>query len=207
MHNRFKSFLKKVYFFPGGIINRCLFLLHGASVGHSLEGVGCVYIRNRGTITIGNGVRIRSGFYSNPIGVGRRTVIRVFKNGSLHIGDGVKMSNVSICCQDCVNIGNYAMLGGGVKIYDTDFHSLNPSIRMQIKPIPEIPKTKSVTLGSFVFIGAGSYILKGVTIGDNSVVGAGSVVRDNIPSNEVWAGNPAVKIRDLREDELYGTGD
>ena len=42
-----------------------------------------------------------------------------------------------------------------------------------------------------------SIILKGVTIGENSVVGAGSVVTKDIPSGEVWAGNPAKFIRKI----------
>lgn len=45
------------------------------------------------------------------------------------------------------------------------------------------------------FIGGNSIILKGVKIGKNSVVGAGSVVTRDIPDGEIWAGNPARKIR------------
>ena len=51
-----------------------------------------------------------------------------------------------------------------------------------------------VTVGSRVFIGAGSTVLPGVTIGDDAIVGAGSVVTKSIPAGEVWAGNPARKI-------------
>lgn len=47
------------------------------------------------------------------------------------------------------------------------------------------------------FIGMGSLIIKPVIIGENAVVGAGSVVTHDIPDNEVWAGNPARKIRML----------
>ena len=58
-----------------------------------------------------------------------------------------------------------------------------------------------VTIGNNVFIGTNAIILKGVTIGDNAIVGAGSVVTRDIPSNEVWGGNPAKKIMTL--DEYY----
>lgn len=44
-------------------------------------------------------------------------------------------------------------------------------------------------------IGAGCTILPGITIGSNSIVGAGSVVTKDIPSNQIWAGNPAKFIR------------
>lgn len=36
---------------------------------------------------------------------------------------------------------------------------------------------------------------KGVTIREHASVGAGSVVAKNIPAGEIWAGNPAKKIR------------
>lgn len=46
-------------------------------------------------------------------------------------------------------------------------------------------------------IGAGSTILPGIEIGENAMVGAGSVVTKNIPSGEVWAGNPAKFLRKI----------
>lgn len=48
-----------------------------------------------------------------------------------------------------------------------------------------------------VFIETDTIILKGVTIGPNSVIGAGSVVTTNVPSNEIWAGNPAHKLKEV----------
>ena len=49
------------------------------------------------------------------------------------------------------------------------------------------------------FIGAGTIITKPCTIGKNSIVGAGSVVTKDIPSDEIWAGNPAKFIRKRRK--------
>ena len=56
-----------------------------------------------------------------------------------------------------------------------------------------------VTIGSNVFIGMNSIILKGVTIGNNVIIGAGSVVNKDIPDNCVAAGNPARVILSLEE--------
>lgn len=55
----------------------------------------------------------------------------------------------------------------------------------------------SVTIGSNVFIGMNSIILKGTEIGDNVIIGAGSVVHGVIKSNSVYAGNPAREICSL----------
>lgn len=56
-----------------------------------------------------------------------------------------------------------------------------------------------VTIGNNVFIGAGTIVLPGSTIGDNVIIGAGSIVTGNIPSNNVYAGNPARQICTLEE--------
>ena len=52
-------------------------------------------------------------------------------------------------------------------------------------------KVKNVSIGNYVFIGAGSIIMPGVTIGNNVIIGAGSVVTKDVPDNSIYAGNPA----------------
>ncbi len=54
-----------------------------------------------------------------------------------------------------------------------------------------------ISVGNNVWIAANCVILPGVTIGDNVVIGAGSVVNRSIPENEIWAGVPARKLRDV----------
>lgn len=59
-----------------------------------------------------------------------------------------------------------------------------------------------IILGDNVTIGAHSIVVarsnSTLCIGDNSTLGAGSVLIGDIPPNEVWAGNPARKIGDLK---------
>ena len=105
-------------------------------------------------------------------------------------------SQTLIYTAERIEIGDNVLIGGGWKIYDTDFHSLN--IKNQNTPEDKNnAKKRRLIIQDNVFIGASSMILKGVTIGKNSIVGAGSVVNCNIPENQIWRGNPAVKIRDL----------
>ena len=51
-----------------------------------------------------------------------------------------------------------------------------------------------VKIGNNVFIGADSIVLCNTRIGDNVIVGVGSVVMHDIPSNSVYAGNPARRV-------------
>lgn len=58
-----------------------------------------------------------------------------------------------------------------------------------------------VKIGNNVFIGTKTTILKGVTVGDNVIIGANSLVNKSLPSNGVYAGNPARFIMTL--DDYY----
>ena len=60
----------------------------------------------------------------------------------------------------------------------------------------EMRSTPTTTIGADVWIGANTTIISGVSIGVGAVVGAGSVVTHDIPPYEIWAGNPARKIKD-----------
>ena len=53
--------------------------------------------------------------------------------------------------------------------------------------------------GNNVFIGADSIVLCNTRIGDNVIIGAGSVVTKDVPSNSVYAGNPARFICSFEE--------
>lgn len=155
---------------------------------------GRIYIRNSGELKIGKNFNANSGERFNPIGGDTIMRMLVGKNASLIIGDYVGMSNSTIRATKSVQIGNNVMVGGDCKIWDTDFHSLDPNDRIA----EDINvKSKEIVIEDNVLVGGGSIILKGVSIGKNSIVGAGSVVSKSIPSNEIWAGNPAKLIRKI----------
>lgn len=58
---------------------------------------------------------------------------------------------------------------------------------------------KPVVIGNNCFIGARALLLPGTKIGDNVIIGAASVIKGEIPSNTVWAGNPARQIMTIEE--------
>lgn len=51
-------------------------------------------------------------------------------------------------------------------------------------------------IGDGVKIGVNACILPYRKVGANARIGAGAVVTHDVPSGEVWCGNPAVKLRD-----------
>jgi len=155
---------------------------------------GILIIRNSGgSIKFGKKTIINSSKYKNIIGGDTRSSIIVKKNASLRIGSNFRMSNSAIYCAQSIEIGENVMIGGSCRIWDTDFHPLNPKERSENPN--EGYKSRPITIGDNVFIGGFSIILKGTNIGNGSIIGAGSVVSGEIPTNEIWAGNPARFIK------------
>lgn len=57
-------------------------------------------------------------------------------------------------------------------------------------------QTKNTIIGADVWLAANVTILSGRNVGVGAVIGAGSIVTKDVPPYEVWAGNPAKKIKD-----------
>jgi carbonic anhydrase/acetyltransferase-like protein (isoleucine patch superfamily) len=62
------------------------------------------------------------------------------------------------------------------------------------------------TIHDNVLVGMGAIIMDGAVIHSNSIIGAGAVVKEGtiVESGSVWAGIPAVKIRDIDQALLEG---
>lgn len=176
------------------ITNRVRMVLHGVTYGNGFYCCGSIFFRKAvgGNMVLGNNVSINSHRIADPIGGDTKTMLIVGNHAKLILHDGVSISNATIFASTCIEIGEQTCIGGGVKIYDTDFHSTQVNKRLNCNM--DVP-CKSVYIGKRVFIGGHSIILKGVSIGDEAVIGAGSIVTKNVPSGEIWAGNPAKFIK------------
>uniref|UniRef100_A0AB33J3D9 DapH/DapD/GlmU-related protein n=1 Tax=Prevotella sp. GTC17254 TaxID=3236794 RepID=A0AB33J3D9_9BACT len=165
---------------------------------HSFKtsGIPYVMVARGGKLVIGDNFSMNNGLKSNPIGCSDRCILFVDKGAELIIGRNVGISQTALVALDRLEIQDNVKIGGGSRIYTSDFHSINPLIRKSSHDM-EHRKNAPVVIKENAFIGAGCLILKGVTIGENSIVGAGSVVTKSIPDNEIWGGNPARLIRKI----------
>jgi acetyltransferase-like isoleucine patch superfamily enzyme len=165
-------------------------------VSFKTTGIPYVMVARGGQFLIGDNFSMNNGISGNPIGCYDRCTFFVDRGAKLTIGNHVGVSQAALICHCSITIGDYVNTGGGVKIYDTDFHSLDPKLRAGNADLEHKAKAP-VVIKNNAFIGAYSIILKGVIIGENSIIGAGSVVTKSVPDNQIWAGNPAKFIREI----------
>ncbi len=153
-------------------------------VGKRTRARGRLRIFNRGTITIGESVHIRS----TPV----RSELVCFEGAELEIGNSTFINyGTSICATQSIRIGQKCSIGNHCIVLDNHFHSLEPERRSTMPP------SAPVVLGNNVWLGVRVTVLPGVRIGDGAVIGAGSVVTKDIPARTLALGVPARVIREL----------
>lgn len=104
----------------------------------------------------------------------------VFIGCGTHIGNRVRIQHGAFVARGSV-IEDDVFIGPNATLTDDKY----PRAGGQYTPCPPILKTGCS-------IGAGAIILPGVTIGEKALVGAGAVVTDDVPSNAVVYGVPAI---------------
>ena len=166
--------------------------LLGCSVGNGfkIDGKLWIWVQKKKCIHIGDYVTINSRFGSNLVGLTNPTIFQCLKNGTITIGNKSGLSSAVLSTMSSITIGENVKIGGNVRIFDHNYHSLNFEKRRGKEDSKDV-KTAPVIIGDDVFIGTNAIILKGTTIGDRSIIGAGSIVSGKIPPDEIWAGNPA----------------
>ena len=94
-------------------------------------------------------------------------------------------------------VNAFAKIGNGVIINSGAIieHECVVSDFVHIAPGAVLAGCVSVGEGSL--IGANTVVKEGISIGVNVIIGAGSVILNDIPDNEMWAGNPDIKKKSL----------
>ncbi|MBF0301285.1 MAG: aminotransferase class I/II-fold pyridoxal phosphate-dependent enzyme [Oligoflexia bacterium] len=156
------------------------------------------YLSISDNVILGNDVKLAK--YINLYGceIGDFTKIGAFveiqKNAK--VGMNCKISSHTFVC-DGVEIGNNCFIGHSVVFINDNYpKSVNLDGKMESEDDwkGRYVKTK---IHDNVSIGSNVTILGSVEIGEGAIIGAGSVVTKNVPARQIWAGNPAKKLRDV----------
>jgi acetyltransferase-like isoleucine patch superfamily enzyme len=126
--------------------------------------------------------------------VGHDSKIRVHE-GEVSIGAKTVMGQeCTISAYQHVEIGRECIIADRVMLIDFDHGVVEVERPIRLQGIYK----RDVRVGSNVWMGYGSCVLRGVSIGHNSVVGANAVVTKDVPENAVVGGVPARVLR-MRE--------
>lgn len=132
-------------------------------------------------IIFGNNVSLYSG-------------IQIWGDGEITIGDNVAIGkDTVIFAHQPMYIGNDTSIAGQCYIIDSD-HGIKRSSLIREQPL----ESESIYIGSDVWIGAGSKVLKGAYISDGSVIGAMGLVNGYTEPYSVNIGIPVKKIKDRK---------
>lgn len=113
-------------------------LLHTATTRLKLKALGCtvckgfkidgklwIWAQKRYCTRIGDNLRINSLFGSNLVGLTNPAIFLCIEGGTITIGTHSGLSAVVLSAHSNITIVEYAKIGGNVRIYDHDFHSLD----------------------------------------------------------------------------------
>lgn len=94
---------------------------------------------------------------------------------------------------DFVEIGQNVMMGPNVVIHSSVHGTKRDKPMARQKTV-----FKKIVIGDDVWIGAGAIILGGSIVNNGAVIAAGSVLMEDtiVGEYEIWAGNPARKIKE-----------
>lgn len=129
------------------------------------------------------------------------------------MGQSVKIDyRAEILSPQCVEIGNRVYIGkgctfvgdGGLTIGDDCMIAAGCRITTKNHVVQKEQvyselgyRLEPVSIGNNVWIGYDAVILPGVSIGEGAVIAAGAIVTRDVPSYEIWGGNPAGSIRSI----------
>jgi len=147
---------------------------------------------------IGNNVWIQAnstigstGFGYKFVG-GRHTLIP--HNGNVVIEDFVDIG--ANCCIDRAKFGS-TIIGAGSKMDNQVQIAHNAVLGKCCLLAAQVGVAGSTILGNGVVVGGQSGFKDHITVGDGAMVAARSGLMGDMPAKQVWAGNPAMELRQL----------
>lgn len=193
------SLIKKFCFLK----TRMMCWLWGVKIGEAVNFIGPTILRSHGNeIEIGDFTVFNSLPEANTVGLMNSTVIDTRYGGRVKIGSRCGFSSVVIDSKCNVEIGDRVLVGGNVRIFDHDFHSLSYLDRMSGDDCKNA-RADAVFIENDVFVGTNAIILKGSRIGARSIIAAGSIVFGlDVPCDSLVKGNPAKIVKRLHDEKV-----
>jgi len=158
------------------------------------------YNRIAPDVVLGEGVRLACFINAYGCRIGDRTKVGAFVEiqKGVAIGADCKISSHTFLCEG-VTIEDGVFVGHNVTFTNDLFpRAINADGSLQTEAdwsvVPTLVRRRA-SLGSSVTV------VCGVEIGEGAMVGAGSVVTKSVPAGELWVGNPARFIRNLKPGE------
>lgn len=155
------------------------------------------------TVELGTGCFIAPdaaifGEPGRPVRIGDRCAVaaQAFLHGPLTLGSDVSINAGARLDggRKGITIGDGTRIASGAALYAFD-HGLAPDRAIRDQPV----RSRGITLGQDVWIGANAGVTDGVTIGDHAVVAMGAVVTRDVPAWTIVAGVPAQFVGDRRD--------
>jgi acetyltransferase-like isoleucine patch superfamily enzyme len=135
---------------------------------------------------------VNFGAYSR---LGREVFLETAESGSITVGKQVRINaGCFLVSYAGITIGDHCLIGEYTSIRDANHRIDGPQLIRE-----QGHESAPIVIGTNVWIGRGTTILKGVRIGDGAVVGANSVVTHDVPAGAVVAGCPARLLRQRPE--------
>jgi dTDP-4-amino-4,6-dideoxy-D-glucose acyltransferase len=125
-------------------------------------------------------------------------------NGGILIGNYIHIALYSsIIGSGNISLDDFSNISSRVSIYSSsdDYSGLSMTNPMVPNEFTNVQHT-DVKIGRHVIIGAGSIILPGVTLAEGVAVGALSLVKNDCQSFSTYAGIPAKRIGDRKQNLL-----
>lgn len=114
--------------------------------------------------------------------------------GDLVIGKNVYLnSGTVVYTGNGIVIGDDALIAANCTLAATNHAFEDPNNLIRLQGFQ--PCRGGIVIGRDAWLGAGSIVLDGAVIGDGCIVAAGSIVRGELESYWVYAGNPLSKVR------------
>lgn len=169
-------------------------------------------VKSIGFASIGAGVQIsdKASFYGvSRIHIGSHVRIDDFcvlsaGKGGIELGNYIHIAIFSsLIGSGKIHLSDFCNISSRVSIYSSndDYsgqHMTNPMVPTDFTAVHEA----NVLLEKHVIVGSGCVILPGVTLGQGSAVGALSLVKADCAPFGIYAGNPAVFIKERKKNML-----